>query len=187
MKRRKALSTVSAIAGGAFVVPQIVLSGCDPGPYKFELFNWGDTELLNDIAETIIPSTSGVPGAKAANVGEFVQLYISDCYNAKERKAFLKGFEEFKISIQAEYNDEFMSLTHEVKIRVIESLEKESKEYNNQILDGEVSHFYSMLKSTILFGYFTSEIGATQALRYVPIPGHQTGEIPYNGERAWAL
>ncbi len=187
MKRRKALSTVSAITAGSFVVPQIILSGCDPGPYKFALFNWGDTELLNDIAETIIPATSGVPGAKAANVGEFIQLYISDCYKVKEREAFLKGFENFKISMQVEYNDEFVSLTHEVRIKVIESLEMESKEFDSQILDGEVNHFYSMLKGTILFGYFTSEIGATLALRYVPIPGHQTGEIPYNGERAWAL
>jgi hypothetical protein len=36
-------------------------------------------------------------------------------------------------------------------------------------------------------GYFTSEIGAKQALRYLPVPGRFEGCIPYKkGDKAFA-
>ena len=45
-----------------------------------------------------------------------------------------------------------------------------------------------MIKQMTVWGYFSSEVGATQALRYVPVPGRFEGCIPYNeGEKAWAL
>jgi hypothetical protein len=38
-----------------------------------------------------------------------------------------------------------------------------------------------------LLGFFTSKPGATEALRYVPVPGKYEGCIPYSkGEKAWA-
>ena len=44
-----------------------------------------------------------------------------------------------------------------------------------------------MIKQLTLWGYFSSEIGATQALRYVAIPGKYEGCIPYKkGDKAWA-
>ncbi|MDU0353713.1 hypothetical protein RS130_07055 [Paraglaciecola aquimarina] len=35
-----------------------------------------------------------------------------------------------------------------------------------------------MLKALIVFGYFTSEVGATQALNYQAVPGGFKGSIP---------
>ena len=44
-----------------------------------------------------------------------------------------------------------------------------------------------MMKELALLGYFTSEIGATQALRYTETPGRYDPCIPYTpGEKAWA-
>ena len=44
-----------------------------------------------------------------------------------------------------------------------------------------------MMKELTLLGFFTSEIGATKALRYVAVPGKYEGCIPYNkGDKAWA-
>ena len=44
-----------------------------------------------------------------------------------------------------------------------------------------------MMKELTLLGFFTSEIGATKALRYVAVPGKYVGCIPYNkGDKAWA-
>ena len=99
----------------------------------------------------------------------------------------MQGFEDLKISVKAKFSGNYLSLSEVEKKDIIESLVNESREFDRNLQTGDVQHFFTLLKSTILFGYFTSEIGATQALRYVPIPGHQTGELPYNGERAWAL
>jgi hypothetical protein len=48
--------------------------------------------------------------------------------------------------------------------------------------------FFLMMKGLTVTGYFTSEIGATQALEYLPIPGKFEACIPLKpGQKAWAL
>ncbi|HUF66649.1 MAG TPA: gluconate 2-dehydrogenase subunit 3 family protein [Gemmatimonadaceae bacterium] len=49
------------------------------------------------------------------------------------------------------------------------------------------AHYFRMMKELALLGYFTSEIGCTQAQRYVEAPGRFDPCVPYTpGERAWA-
>jgi hypothetical protein len=44
-----------------------------------------------------------------------------------------------------------------------------------------------MLKELTLLGFFTSKPGATQALRYIAVPGKYDGNLPYKkGDKAWA-
>lgn len=48
-------------------------------------------------------------------------------------------------------------------------------------------HYFRMMKELALLGYFTSEIGATQALRYIESPGRYDPCVPYTpGEKSWA-
>jgi hypothetical protein len=48
-------------------------------------------------------------------------------------------------------------------------------------------HYFRMMKELAMLGYFTSEIGCTQALRYVESPGRFDPCVSYApGERAWA-
>ncbi|MCR4342256.1 MAG: gluconate 2-dehydrogenase subunit 3 family protein [Gemmatimonadaceae bacterium] len=48
-------------------------------------------------------------------------------------------------------------------------------------------HYFRMMKELALLGYFTSEIGYTQALRYEESPGRFDPCVPYRpGEKAWA-
>jgi hypothetical protein len=49
------------------------------------------------------------------------------------------------------------------------------------------AHYFRMMKELALLGYFTSEIGCTQAQRYVESPGRYDPCVPYTpGEKAWA-
>ena len=49
------------------------------------------------------------------------------------------------------------------------------------------SHYFRMMKELALLGYFTSEIGCTQAQRYVESPGRFDPCTAYQpGEKAWA-
>jgi hypothetical protein len=49
------------------------------------------------------------------------------------------------------------------------------------------AHFFRMMKELALLGYFTSEIGCTQAQRYMESPGKFEPCIPYvKGTPAWA-
>jgi hypothetical protein len=49
------------------------------------------------------------------------------------------------------------------------------------------AHYFRMMKELALLGYFTSEIGYNQAMRYVETPGRFDPCVPYSpGDRAWA-
>lgn len=185
MKRRDALSTIGTVGAGSLVLPSLILTGCDPGPYAYSLFDWGDTEILDALAEVIIPATPGVPGAAAAGVGEFIQLMVSDTLEPDHQRIFLDGYANFKVALDSEYRDSFDELDTDIQVTVVEQLEGELEKHGNS--GSPDPHFYGILKHFVVFGYFSSEIGATQALRYVPVPGEQKGVVPYNGEKAWAL
>jgi len=49
------------------------------------------------------------------------------------------------------------------------------------------THWFRMMKELTMFGYFTSEIGYTKAMRYVESPGRFDPCAPYEpGDRSWA-
>ncbi|MEO8576811.1 MAG: gluconate 2-dehydrogenase subunit 3 family protein [Gemmatimonadales bacterium] len=55
------------------------------------------------------------------------------------------------------------------------------------ITEDPPSHYFRMMKELSLLGYFTSEIGMTQALRYVETPGRFDPSVDYHkGDKAWA-
>jgi Gluconate 2-dehydrogenase subunit 3 len=57
----------------------------------------------------------------------------------------------------------------------------------NAITAEPPAHYFRMMKELALLGYFTSEIGCTQAQRYVETPGRFEPCVPYHvGDKAWA-
>jgi len=78
-----------------------------------------------------------------------------------------------------------------------EALTAETQTARNQTAENQSSqehadseetlpHYFTMMKQLTLFGFFTSEVGATEVLRYEAVPGRYDGCAPYNGEPAWA-
>ncbi len=56
-----------------------------------------------------------------------------------------------------------------------------------QIASEPPTKYFRMMKELALLGYFTSEVGATQALRYMESPGRYDPCVPYKpGDRDWA-
>ena len=80
-----------------------------------------------------------------------------------------------------------MKATPEQRKEVLTSLDNERKDYQKNKKREDPNHYFSMMKQLTLMGYFTSKPGATQALRYVAVPGKYEGCIPYKkGDKAWA-
>jgi hypothetical protein len=54
--------------------------------------------------------------------------------------------------------------------------------------DNKKAYFFQLMRDLTVLGYFTSEVGATKALAYVPIPGRFDGCTDLKpGQKAWAL
>jgi len=212
MKRREVLSTMAIILGGAMVSTEVFFSSCTSN-VKEAFFTKEDISLLDEIGETILPSSPSSPGPKAAKVGEFMKVYVTDCYNETDQKAFFEGINKIRNLCKEKYGKEFLKLTLSQKHDLLNLLEKEAEEHahakrkrkstagngdaiqtgkaqqdNKSRTEDGSSHYYSMIKDLTLLGYFTSEPGATKALRYVQTPGSYNGDVLYKkGDKSWAM
>jgi len=183
MNRREALSTLALLFGGTIIGANAFLTGCSTSGKKADLFEADDIPLLDSIGDTIIPVTVSSPGAKDAKIGEFMKTMVTDLYSAEEQKTFTDGLSQFRSTCQQKYGKSFSSLSAKDRYEFLSELDEESRQWKN----GENPHYFIMMKQLTLWGYFTSEPGATKALKYVSVPGKYEGEIPYiKGDRAWA-
>jgi hypothetical protein len=190
MNRRDALSRVALILGGTVVGANVFLEGCKPADKKatsLTEFSPDDVAYLDEIAETIIPATD-TPGAKAAKVGAFMTVMVRDCYEEKDQRTFRDGMDKINDASNKKFDKTFMAVTPQQRHELLVGIDNEQKEYAKNKKKDDPDHYFRLMKELTLLGYFTSEPGATQALRYVETPGRYEGCVPYKkGDKAWAL
>ncbi len=164
-----------------------LLVACTSKPAKVnELFDQDQVAFLNEVAETILPATS-TPGAKEAKVGELMAVMVQDCYTPENQAIFQKGITQLDEAAKKKFGAKFLDLEAPQRTALLTTLDEEQKTYMRDKAPDAPNHYFRMMKELTLFGFFTSEVGATQALRYVPVPGRYEGCIPYQkGDRAWA-
>lgn len=110
-----------------------------------------------------------------------------------EQVAILKQVEKRTMDMLKNANVKQVKVGDNVDKQIIEN-ENIEEDKKNQKVDKEAAKkvagtpFWRLMKELTMFGYFTSEQGATQALDYVPIPGRFEGCIPLKkGQKAYAL
>lgn len=209
MNRRDALSRVALLMGGTLSAPTLLALGEGTNTHQaigadFSL-NDAQRALVAEIAEHIIPKTT-TPGAKEAGVGPFIELMLKDCYKAQEQQNFLEGLADVDAKAMKAHSKKFLETSLAEQVALLKLVEKETIELMKSAnvqqvkvgdnVDKEVisskklkgTPFWRLMKELTLFGYFTSEQGATKALDYVPIPGRYDGCIPLKpGQKVYAL
>ena len=187
MDRRELLKMIAVLTGGAVIGGEVFLSGCKTGDKPYVFFTAEDISLLDEVAETIIPATD-TPGAKAAKVGAFMQVMVTDCYDEKDQTTFIEGIGKLDQASETMFKSDFIKLSPEQRKELLTSIDKEARDYASKKKKEDPNHYFTLMKQLTLLGYFSSEVGATQALRYVPIPGKYEGCIDYKkGDKAWAI
>lgn len=176
LTRREVLARLGVLLGGALIGGDTWLRGATlAGKTVGESFTADDLALLDEIAETIIPTTD-TPGAKAAGVGAFMAMMVTDCYDDAHHAAFRAGLEKLRA-------ENFAAATPASRTTRLNALDAEQKAHT-----GTPAHFFKMMKQLTVLGYFTSEIGASQALIYEESPGRFDGNMPYKkGDRTFFI
>lgn len=206
--RRAAIQQVAAMLGGAALiggdrlgaapiddaaVAQAMAEGVGP-------FSAADVALLDEIADTILPETS-TPGAKAAKTGAFMALMVTDAYTERNRQVFREGLRQLDDASRAAAGTSFMQATPAQRLTLLEALDREQKTATEERAEAprsrapaaaarpedEPPHYFRMMKELALLGYFTSEIGYRQAMRYIESPGRFdpcAAHAP--GDKSWA-
>ncbi|HKG92766.1 MAG TPA: gluconate 2-dehydrogenase subunit 3 family protein [Gemmatimonadaceae bacterium] len=180
MNRREALKATTALLGGA-----LALAACGREPRQAaagppRVLTPDDQALVEEIADTLLPTTAASPGAKAAGAGAEINLLLSDCYPAKDQQRVVQGLREFRGTCGARCAGAgFASLPRPDRERLLREIDAEAKRA------GE-THYFGLLRELALRAYFSSEVGMTQALRYVRVPGKWVGCVPRTpGQPAW--
>ncbi len=186
MNRREAVQHISLLLGGTIVGSTFFLSGCKTETKSSKEFSDDDVVFLDEVSDTILPATK-TPGAKAAGVGKFMTIMVNDCYTEPDQKIFHEGIKKLNDAADKKYNTSFVKLNPEQRHEFLVSLDNEQKEYMKNKKPEDSSHYFRMMKELTLLGYFTSEIGCKQAMRYIETPGRYDGCVPYaKGDKAWA-
>ncbi len=182
--RREAILKASAMLGGTALVGQtMMLAGCEreqaaivePATEDESIgaFDSAAIELLAEIAETILPETD-TPGAKAAGVGPFIALMVTDTYAPSEQQIFMEGLSAIEAESQQAHNNSFVDLSPEQRLAIAERLDREQYEARQSDSDAP-PHYFRMLKELTVLGFFTSEAAYRDVLEYVETPGRYDG------------
>lgn len=187
MNRRDALQMVAVMMGGLISAP--TLAALTDGPLRAAdapgLNLTAEQEnLLAEICETIIPATD-TPGAKDAQVEKFIVRLVSDCYPKEYHDRFMAGLDRVDRESKALFGKPFTQAQPEQRVALLKK--EEANAYADRKAGVKETPFFMMAKELTLFGFFTSEPGATKVLDYQWVPGKYEGCIPLKpGQRAWA-
>lgn len=185
LSRREAIARLGLVLGGTLIGGDVWLRGETLAGKSFAgEFTAADLALLDEIGETIIPATD-TPGAKAAKVGAFMVMMVSDCYDDAHHAAFKAGLPAIDAASREKFGHDFMAATPAERTALLNELDVAQKKHQATKAAGTPAHYFRMMRQLTIVGYFTSEIGATQTLNFQEVPGRFDGNAPYQpGDRA---
>ncbi len=193
MNRREAVRRAAFLLGGAITFNSLGAFAEGVMPVSGQNFNAKSLntqeDLVAEIADTIIPDKKDVPGAKAAGLGPFIVMMIQDCYTSDMQEHFAKGLKKIEEVSQTQFNKSFKSLTLKERESIFKMFKAEAQKKNIASQSSAIAppQFFQLMCELTYLGYYTSEIGATKALRYVHIPGRYESCIALEpGQKAWA-
>jgi hypothetical protein len=180
VNRRESLALMAAFCGATLVGARRMLGATVDGQTTGadRLLSGADLILLNEVGETILPATPGSAGAKAANVAAYMADRVANFYGEAERMIFTAGLVQLQTGSRARFaGREFLALSANERHDLILGLDRQRPQPD----------YYRMIKRLAVDGYFTSEIGATEAMAHVAVPGRFEGVVVIPpGTKAWS-
>lgn len=136
---------------------------------KLQFLTARQRKVLAVITDIIIPGND-TPGAIDAGVPECIEHMLALCMPGNDADEWLWAFSLFAQETR------FHQLSKGQQYDVV-------KAFDDKLAP---QHFYRTIKELTVFGYYTSEVGASIELQYDPVPGSYH-EVPMeNIERAWS-
>ena len=103
-----------------------------------------------------------------------------DYCSPAEAQAIRSGLDRMEADARAAHGAGFTAITSEQQTALL-------TRYDMEFRARREGAFFPVLRELVTVGYFTSKIGATQAVRYDPFPGAYHGCVPLSEiGRAWA-
>jgi Gluconate 2-dehydrogenase subunit 3 len=178
MSRRDVLLSSTAAAVGMLLSPARIWAATKDAKTKATAAR----ALLDDLCDAVIPATS-TAGARAVGVGAFVEVAAEHGMNGASEalvSEFAKALNEFA-------GGPYLQQTEERRRALLADIDARAFAKPDDGTLPEGLRQWPRLKGLIVIGYYTSEIGASQELRYMLVPGRFDPDVPLRpGDQAWS-
>ncbi len=138
-----------------------------------KIFTQPHMQILHDICAIVLPETDS-PSAAELDVHGFIDHQLASCHSVEQQQQAIKLLCKIDKQSFSTYKMNFVGLSTHQQTELLNALEQQQSGFNRT--DGNL---FKGLKSLLVFGYFTTEVGATQVLAYQAVPGGFKGSIPY--------
>jgi len=184
MNRREAIRATTAILGAVLITSNGFLVACarekTAPAANAGLLSADDQTLIEEIADTLLPTTAASPGAKAAGAGAAINLLVTDCWEPEKAQHVVDGLKQFRQTSQTKGGGEFATLTPARRETLLREIDAEAQGKGD-------AHYFNLVRDLALQAYFSSEIGMTKARRWIMVPGKFVGCMPLKpGQPSWA-
>lgn len=181
--RREALRRAAMLLGGALSAPAMagVLAGCDSRSTGDGALTSEQLELVATVAEHIIPETD-TPGARGAGAHVFIDKMLAEHYPAAEKQRVLDGLAALDARARKANGAPFIRCSADEQRALLARVDQEA------FADRAQPHWFRTIKELTILGYYTSEVGATQELAHIAVPGRFDPCVPFEQiGRTWAV
>ena len=178
VSRRDFLLTGAAVAVGLAHAPAAIWAAVvEAGDVAIP-----NRDLLETLCDAVIPDTD-TPGAVQAGVPAFVVKAAE--HGVKEAPADL--LPRFFAALDAAAGGRYLALAPERRLALLTDIDARAFAHgNDNPLSGDLA-LWTNLKALIVVGYYTSNIGGSQELRFANIPFRFDPDVPYApGDRAYS-
>lgn len=136
-------------------------------------------QILRDVCSIVIPRTD-TPSAADLDCHGFIDHQISQCHSLEEQQSVRRCLNDINLYSLNEHQLEYIQLASEQQTEILVNVEQMLGFTQAQKDD------FKFVKGLMVFGYFTSEVGATQVLAYQAVPGGYKASVPITPEtKTW--
>ena len=171
MNRREALKTTTALLGGVLVGSSESFSDAARDAVASTGSASADDEtLIEEMADTLCRPRRVARG-EGRRRGPTINLLLTECYKPDAQQRVVQGLSQFRTTCGARCGKGFASLPRREREQLLREIDAEAQKNGD-------THYFTLVRELAHGAYFSSQIGATQALRYVPVPGRFDGCVP---------
>ncbi len=150
---------------GAAAFTTLQLPAAEPGAPLF--FTKPEFALLDTLTELIIPADQHSPGAHEAKAAVYIDRTVAEAFLPEDKQTWRKGLAAIEALSQSTYQSSFLKTGKQQQIALLTKLAAAERHPET-----EAEKFFTQLKQTTAFAYYSSSIGIHQEINYkgnVPI------------------
>ncbi len=148
---------LKALSAAAFTTLQ--LPAADPNAPLF--FTPKEFATLDALTELIIPADDHSPGAHEAGVAAYIDRTVAEAFLPENKTSWRKGLAVIDQEASAMYHRPFMEAGKDQQTKLLHKLAKAEHDPKS-----DAEKFFTQLKETTAFAYYSSSIGIHQDMDY---------------------